>query len=168
MFLRPVRLEKACGSFGARARADDRLAPGVSRSWSRLVSHLAGTFRAEDARMSMSVEKRNVSARAGQSTARVVIVSATFGVLLATAWLLGRDLIDTNTRVPADIYRGTVQLAPDELGRCDLFDYDNKTGWMTPKGSIACDDIAAALPARSSGSGSLGRLNGMRNFFKPR
>ncbi len=118
--------------------------------------------------MSTSLERRPVSTRAGQSTARVVLVSTMFGAVLATAWLFGRDLIGANARVPADIYHGTVQLAPDEQGRCDRFDYDNKTGWMTPKESIACDDMASILPSRASRSGSLGRLNGMSNFFRPR
>jgi hypothetical protein len=115
--------------------------------------------------MSTSLDERHPRARVGQSAPRVVAVSAMFVAVLVTAWLVGRDFLWPGTRVPADIYRGVVQLPPNEQGRCERFEYDNRTGWMWPKGVAPCDDVTAALPSRSS-LGSRGRMIGISDHFK--
>ncbi len=121
--------------------------------------------------MTTSFRERRAQGGTGQSASRVLAISALFVGVLATAWLAGRDYVMPRAPVPAGIYKGRVQLAPDALGRCEQFEYDNKAGWMTPKGSAPCDDITTALlPPRSAGpsSGPMGRLDGIRGYFKSR
>ena len=115
----------------------------------------------------MTFQKPGARGRRSQSAFRVLLVSAVFVVLLVTASLIGRDFVKPvapDTPAPAERYRGVVQLAPNEQGRCEQFEFDNATGSITPKGSMGCDDRTAALPSRSVGS--LGRLNGISEYFK--
>ncbi len=120
--------------------------------------------------MNASLGQRPSRASLGQSARRGLVVSAIFVTGLATASLVGRDFILSRMRVSADVYRGIVQLAPDELGRCERFDYDNRTGWMWPKGPMPCNDVTATLRSRSSplSSGSRGRMFGISEHFKGR
>jgi hypothetical protein len=78
--------------------------------------------------------------------------------------LVGRQLTVSSTPAPAERYRGMVQLAPDHDGKCALFQLDNRTGFMWPKGDTPCGDITTAVPSGSSGS--LDRLNGIAEHFK--
>jgi hypothetical protein len=113
------------------------------------------------------VEKRGAQERTGQSASRIIVISAIFLATLSTAWLVGRGLFVPSAPVPADRYKGVVQLAPDHEGRCARFELDNRTGYMWPKGDAPCGDITTALPAQS-GDGPLGRLNGIADHFKGR
>ena len=115
----------------------------------------------------MTFQKPGAPGRRSQSAFRVLFVSAVFVMLLVTASLIGRDFVEPDapdTTAPAERYRGVVQLAPNEQGRCERLEFDNATGSMRPKGSIGCDDMTATLPSRSVGS--LGRLNGISEYFK--
>jgi hypothetical protein len=121
--------------------------------------------------LNWSLHRRGVAAKAGQktgqSTPRIIFLSAVFAAVLSTAWFVGRDLLAPDTGV--DRYRGLVRLAPDRQGQCEQFELDNKTGLMWPKGATPCGyDITTAVPARSEGSGAMGRLNGISDHFKSR
>ena len=118
--------------------------------------------------MNTSLGQRHPRARIGQSARRGLVVSAIFVAGLATASLIGRDFIVSRMRVTADIYRGVVQLAPDDQGRCRRFDYDNRTGWMWPQEPMACDEMTAAAPSPRSAlsSGSRGRMFGISEHFR--
>jgi hypothetical protein len=111
------------------------------------------------------VRVRGASRRSGQSTSRIAAISAIFLAIISTTWLIGRQILAPSAPVPADRYKGLVQLAPDNEGRCAQFELDNKTGYLWPKGSTPCGDITTALPARSP-DGTLGRLNGIANHFR--
>jgi hypothetical protein len=117
--------------------------------------------------MNTIVHKRGAQGRAGQSATRIVLISAIFLATLSTAWLVGRGLFAPSAPVPADIYVGQVQLAPDQEGRCARFELDNRTGFMWPKGDARCGEVTTAVPARSS-DGPMGRLNGIADHFKGR
>ena len=112
--------------------------------------------------MSTHVKRRRAYSGAGQSTPRVLLVSGVFAGVLATGWLIDRILVPPSPAVPAGIYRGVVQLAPDTEGRCEQFEYDNKTEWMGATRSTWCE---TALPSQLPGS-SLGRLHGISDHFK--
>ncbi len=117
--------------------------------------------------MNTIVHKQGAQARAGQSASRIILISAIFVAVLSTAWLVGRGFFSPSAPVPADIYKGMVQLAPDHDGRCERFELDNRTGFIWPKGVAPCRDITAAAPARS-GDGPLGRLNSIADHFRGR
>ena len=119
--------------------------------------------------MSLGLQRQGIEAKTGQSTSRIVLLSAIFIAVLSTAWLVGRDLLAPDAAI--DHYRGMVRLAPDRQGQCEQFELDNKTGLMQPKGATPCGyDITTAVPARpvGSGSGPMGRLNGISDHFKAR
>jgi len=116
--------------------------------------------------MDTGLEKRRARQRAGQSNSRIAIVSAIFIAVLATGLFVGRGLLAPSPSVPADIYRGVVQLPPDEQGRCEKFYWDNSTGYMQPGGSGPCSDITAAL--RSQSPRMLGPLSGISEHFRRR
>jgi hypothetical protein len=119
------------------------------------------------ATLNLSFHRRGVEAKTGQSAPRIVFLSAVFIAVLSTAWMVGRDLLAPDGG--ADRYRGMVRLSPDRQGQCEQFELDNRTGLMQPKGATPCDfDITTAVPARSAGSGSMGRLNGISDHFKAR
>ena len=118
--------------------------------------------------MNKSIHGRGLQAITGQSGLRILVVSAIFAAVLSTAWLVGREYIMPGARDRADRYRGVVRLSPDKQGQCELFELDNNTGFMSPKGTTPCDyDITTALPSRST-DGPLGRLNGITGHFKSR
>jgi hypothetical protein len=96
----------------------------------------------------------------------VLVISAILLAILSTALLVGRQLVATSTPVPAERYRGLVQLAPDHDGRCPLFELDNRTGFMWPKGDTPCGDVTTSLPSGSGGS--LDRIQGIAEHFKRR
>jgi hypothetical protein len=118
----------------------------------------------------LSFQRRGIEANTGQSAPRIILLSAIFIAVLSTAWVVGRDLLAPDTSV--DRYRGMVRLAPDRQGQCEQFELDNRTGLIQPKGAIPCGyDITTSVPARSAGSassGTMGRLNGISDHFKPR
>jgi len=117
--------------------------------------------------MTTIVRERGASARTGQSASRIAAISAIFVAILSTTWLIGRQILTPSAPIPADIYKGMVQLAPDHDGRCERFELDNRTGYMWPKGATPCGDITTAVPT-SSTDGPLGRLNGIADHFKGR
>jgi hypothetical protein len=116
--------------------------------------------------MNPIVHKRIARGSTGQSASQVLLISGILLAILSTAWLVGRQLVASGTPAPADRYRGVVQLAPDREGRCAMFELDNRTGYMWPKGDAPCGDITAAVPFRSGGS--LDRLKGIAEHFKAR
>jgi len=79
-----------------------------------------------------------------------------FSGIAATGWLIGGAVLTHS--VPPGIYRGLVQLAPNNNGECERFEYDNRTGWAGAKSSRPCDD---PLPYRFGG-----RLHGIGDYFK--
>jgi hypothetical protein len=116
--------------------------------------------------MATIVHNRRERGRTGQSASHVVLISAILLAILSTAFLVGRQLVAPNTPAPAERYRGLVQLAPDHEGRCALFELDNRTGYMWPKGDTPCGDITTSLPSGSGGS--LDRIQGIAEHFKKR
>lgn len=114
--------------------------------------------------MATIVHKRGTQGRAGQSASRILIISAILLGILSTALLVGRQFVASVTPAPAERYRGLVQFAPDHDGRCALFELDNRTGYLWPKGDAPCGDITTGLPSR--GGGSLDRLNSIAEHFK--
>lgn len=119
--------------------------------------------------MKPSFHQRGTEAKTGQSAPRIMLLSAIFIAVLSTAWVVGRDLLAPDGGV--DRYRGMVRLAPDRQGQCEQFELDNRTGLIQPKGAIPCGyDITTAVPPRAGGSasGTMGRLNGISDHFKPR
>jgi hypothetical protein len=116
--------------------------------------------------MAAIAHNRGDRGRTGQSASHVLVVSAILLAILGTGWLVGRQFLAPGTSDPAERYRGLVQLAPDHEGRCALFELDNRTGFMLPKGDTPCGDITTAVPSGSSGS--FDRLNGIANHFKGR
>jgi hypothetical protein len=117
--------------------------------------------------MNEMARERGASGRTGQSASRIAAISAIFLAMLSTAWLIGQRIFAPDAPVPADRYKGMVQLAPDHEGRCAQFELDNRTGYLWPKGAPPCGDITTAMPARSD-DGPLGRLNGISGHFKGR
>ena len=117
--------------------------------------------------MNATLHRRGTQGKTGQSAPRIIFLSGVFVAVLSTAWMVGRDLLAPPSTV--DRYRGLVRLAPDHEGQCAQFELDNKTGLMWPKGATPCGhDITTSVPARSEGSGSMGRLNGISDHFQPR
>ncbi len=121
--------------------------------------------------MNLRFHRRALEAKTGQSAPRIVALSAIFVAVLSTAWMVGRDLLAPDTS--GDRYRGLVRLAPDRDGQCAQFELDNRTGLIHPKAAIPCGyDITTSVPTRSGGpngpAGSMGRLNGISDHFRPR
>lgn len=127
-------------------------------------------LRTGHANLNLSLHQRGIEAKSGQSAPRIIFLSALFVTVLSTAWVVGRDLLAPDSE--ADRYRGMVRLAPDRQGQCEQFELDNRTGLIQPKGAIPCGyDITTSVPAGSAGSassGTMGRLNGISDHFKPR
>ena len=117
--------------------------------------------------MATIVHKRAAQGRAGQSVSHVLLMSGILLAILSTAFLVGRQLVASSAPAPAERYRGLVQLAPDHEGKCALFELDNRTGFMWPKGDASCGDVTTAPPARGGG-GSLDRLNSIAEHFRGR
>ena len=115
--------------------------------------------------MDVAFQKPGARRRRSQSAFRIIFISAVFVILLVSASLIGRDFaVAPDAPKPTERYRGLVQLAPNERGLCDQLEFDNTTGSIRPKGTIGCDDRTATLPGRPGGS--LGRLNGISQYFK--
>jgi hypothetical protein len=133
----------------------------------------AGALQTGHANLNPSFHRPGIESKTGQSAPRIIFLSVIFFAVLSTAWLVGRDLLAPDTGV--DHYRGMVRLAPDRQGQCEQFELDNRTGLIQPKGATPCGyDITTSVPARSAGpgsgsaSGTMGRLNGISEHFKPR
>ena len=102
--------------------------------------------------MATAVRKLNARARTGQTASRVLFVTAIFAALLGSAALVGYRLITPVKPVPRDQYRGVVQLAPDDQGRCQRFDFDNRTGKLRRQGDTMCEETSVPVDT-SSGPG---------------
>jgi hypothetical protein len=115
--------------------------------------------------MNAAMQRASARARAGQSASRVVGVSMFFVALLASAFLVGREVVarQTPVPVPANQYRGVIELAPDEKGRCEQLEFDNKTGAIRPRGASRCSADIYVPPTES-----LGPLGGVRDYFRSR
>ncbi|HLH92550.1 MAG TPA: hypothetical protein VKX28_29325 [Xanthobacteraceae bacterium] len=115
--------------------------------------------------MATAVHKLGARARTGQSASRVLFVLVFFAALLGSAALVGYKLITPEKPIPRDQYRGVVQLAPDERGQCQRFEFDNQTGKMRRQGAGWCSDESLVSP---SPNGSFGPLSGVRDYFRSR
>jgi len=115
--------------------------------------------------MSTAVQRASARARAGQSASRVVAVSTVFVALLASALLGGREFVARHApaTVPASQYRGVIQFPPNEQGRCEQLEFDNKTGTIRPRGASRCS-ASTYVPSTQS----LGPLGGVRDYFRSR
>ncbi len=88
-----------------------------------------------------------------------------FLLMFAAEWLItNRNFFVPAAPEPANRYIGIVQLAPDQRGRCEQFELDNKAGWLRAKGYVRCDDIVSSVEPQNGGP--LGRLNGIVEHFK--
>jgi hypothetical protein len=115
--------------------------------------------------MAATVDKLSVRARTGQSGTRVLLVFVFFAALLGSAALVGYKLIKPVKPIPRDQYRGVVQLAPDDRGQCQRFDFDNQTGKMRLQGETLCSDESLISPGPNP---SFGPLGGVRDYFRSR
>ena|SRR5690348_7600316 len=105
-------------------------------------------------------------ARTGQSIFRILFILAVFTAVFATAWIVGTDVVTPNGPPTSDVYRGIVQLAPNQQGRCDKVDLKNETRNMSWQGSGRCGELTTGVSG-SSGS-SVGRLNSISDYFRSR
>jgi hypothetical protein len=117
--------------------------------------------------MATIVHKHAAQGRAGQSVSHALLISGILLAILSTAFLVGRQIVAPNAPSSSERYRGLVQLAPDHEGRCALFELDNRTGYMWPKGETPCGDITTTLQSRGGGR-SLDRLNSIAEHFRGR
>jgi hypothetical protein len=115
--------------------------------------------------MATAVRNWNARARTGQSASRVLFVTAIFVALLVSAAMLGYKLVTPEKPIPREPYRGVVQLAPDEQGRCQRFDFDNRTGKMRRQADTWCSD---ETPASSDTTASSGPFRGVSDYFRSR
>lgn len=117
--------------------------------------------------MNATLQKHHPKSGTGQSAPRVLIIVSLFVLLFATEWLItSRNFFAPSAPEPADRYIGLVQLAPDQQGRCEQLELDNKAGLLRTKGFARCDDIVSSV--EPSNGGPLGRLNGIVEHFKSR
>ena len=126
----------------------------------------------------MRIVKRGVRTSSRQAIFRAVLLSTIFVGGIAAASMIGHKLIvrpNTTSPAPVDAYTGVVQLAPDDQGKCQRFEFDNHDGSMRPKLSTSCNDMDApptSSVVRMNGisaapsSGSIGRMNGISDYFK--
>jgi hypothetical protein len=115
--------------------------------------------------MATAVRKLNARARTGQTASRVLFVTAIFVALLASAAMVGYRLVTPEKPIPREQYRGVVQLAPDDQGHCERFDFDNRTGKLRRQGDTMCEDTS--VPVDTS-SGPAGPLRGVHDYFRSR
>jgi hypothetical protein len=114
--------------------------------------------------MKTDSQTRRGNSTRGQSGSRVLLTVALLVVMLSGVWLIGRDYVMRSAPESPDRYLGIVQLAPDRQGRCERLELDNRAGVMRAAGSTRCGDIVSSIP----GTGSVGRLNGISDYFKAR
>jgi hypothetical protein len=124
------------------------------------------------------VSPRNVLDKAAESAPQILIVVLAFAAMLSLAWLNGREnpgreLSAPDVAMPSppipDRYRGMVQLAPDRMGQCARFAFDNRTGLIQPQPSSDCEnDVTATATATvpAPPAGTAGRMNAIRDYFK--
>ena len=106
---------------------------------------------------------------------RVAATVSLLALTLATAWFARTQFFTPPVApaiapasspvaaAPREKYLGLVQLAPDDQGRCEQFEIDNRAGVLRSKGAVRCNDITAATgsaPARG------GALQGVGGYFK--
>jgi hypothetical protein len=138
----------------------------------------------------MKPKSQKLSARRwiDQSHARTLGIVTCFVVMLAIGWMTAPGLLQSSSPQTANNYVGSIQLAPDKLGRCESFELDNKSAALRSAGYRPCSDITPALarPAsrpletptnldpsvastnRDVSGGSIGRVNGIADHFKKR
>jgi hypothetical protein len=109
--------------------------------------------------LNTTVHVRGDVGRTGPSVSRILVIFGIFIAVLSSAWLIGSALVVSSRPVPVDKIRAVVQLAPDELGRCEHFEWDNESGLMSPKGAMQCAYIRPS-PVR--------QLNGIKHHFESR
>ncbi len=114
------------------------------------------------ASMNADLHQRHLHGETEQSASRILLVVILLVLVLASGWLAGRNLFFPQDHEPTDRYLGLVQLAPDEQGHCEQFELDNRSGVLRPKGASRCLDITASAP----GGGPVGRLHGIREYFR--
>jgi hypothetical protein len=115
--------------------------------------------------MNTAVRKWNARARTGQSASRVLFVATTFAGLLAGAAMIGYRLVAPEKPIPREQYRGVIELAPDERGQCERFEFDNRTGSIRRQGTASC---SVETPAPAAATGSSSPFRGVRDYFRPR
>ncbi|HKD36757.1 MAG TPA: hypothetical protein VKB78_08145 [Pirellulales bacterium] len=113
----------------------------------------------------MNTNVRNATARvrgdegsSRRSAARILLISGIFVAVLGAGWIVGMLAVAPSEPVAVARIRASVRLAPDELGRCQHFEWDNDSGQMSPKGAVQCADTA------TFGA----QLDGIRHYFKSR
>ncbi len=116
--------------------------------------------------MTTSAHQRGDQGKNGQSTSRIIVISALFLAVLGTAWLIGREFVVSDIAALEQQYRGVVQLTPDEQRRCEQFEYDNRTGYLQPKGVAPCKDTINISRSRSPTTQR--QLGGIIEYFKSR
>ena len=142
--------------------------------------------------MKTSLQRHRTQAGTRQSAFRIFVVALWSVLMVASGLLISRNFFQRSgsirTSIPADSYLGVIQLAPDQHGRCEQFELDNKSAVLKAKGSAPCLDITATVSRPNSGpsvappasgpsgsppnsgplGGSIGRMNGIGNHFKTR
>lgn len=109
--------------------------------------------------MNTTVHLRGDVGRTGLSVSRILVIFGIFIAVLSLAWLIGSALVASSRPVSVQKIPAAVQLAPDELGRCEHFEWDNESGLMSPKGATQCAYIRPN-PVR--------QLDGIKHHFESR
>ncbi len=115
--------------------------------------------------------KHGTRASTGQSASRILVAMSLLIAVFASPWLFTRDLSRPKApasrlaSAPAERYRGVVQLAPNEQGRCEQFELDNKAGMVRAKGIARCSEITSA---KEPLVGTMNRVNSITESFKSR
>lgn len=115
--------------------------------------------------MNTAVRKWNARARTGQSASRVLLVATAFAALLVSAAMVGYRFAAPEKPIPPGQYHGVVQLAPDERGRCERFEFDNRTGSMLRQGATWCSENTSTSSATNA---SAGPFHSVRDYFRSR
>ncbi len=114
--------------------------------------------------MNTVVRRGSARTRAGQSVPRVLFVATTFAGLLGSAGIVGYKFATPEKPIPPDQYQGFVQFAPNEKGKCDRFEFDNRTGAMRWQGATWCSADNGPSPA----IGPYGPMGSVRDYFRSR
>ena len=141
--------------------------------------------------MKTGLQRHHTRTGTGQTASRVFAVVLCFVVVIASAWFVNPSIFQamTRTRAPAsapagasmkaDRYIGLIQLAPNQQGRCEQFELDNRTAILRPKGAGTCLDDAAPVATSNADRSAThsnapppgepsGRIKGIGDYFKAR
>jgi len=121
-----------------------------------------------------NLRKRNLPGHTNQFVQVMVVTVSLFVLTLATAWFVrAPDVPTAVARIaapaatgPAEKYLGTVQLAPDQEGRCEQFEIDNRAGVLKSKGPAKCNDVTAATTTTTGRRVPGGALQGVGGYFR--